>query len=172
MLRISLFGLCLASLSVLVSGCTESGANGASSKYLLAKEPADAKNIATIAESAKNNDEVVAVGRIGGSETPFVEGQAAFTIVDLSLVPCNEKDDDSCQTPWDYCCDTDKLKTHSVAVQMVDDQGKPVKVGAKELLKVKELQTLVIKGKVERAGDTVTILANSLFVRPDAPKKK
>ncbi len=41
-------------------------------------------------------------GRIGGSEKPFVDGLAAFTIVDLKVPYC--ADDEGCPTPWDYCC--------------------------------------------------------------------
>ena len=36
----------------------------------------------------------------------------ALAVVDNALKPCNEQDDDACETPWDYCCDTDLLPEH------------------------------------------------------------
>lgn len=71
-------------------------------KYLLAKEPTDAKGVKALRKDAKDGDEVIIVGRIGGSKTPFT-GRAAFTIVDTSFVPCNEKGDMDSETPWDFC---------------------------------------------------------------------
>ena len=53
-------------------------------------------------------DEVVLVGRIGGSEAPFVDGLAAFTIVDAKVPPCSAEE--GCETPWDYCCEQDAVK--------------------------------------------------------------
>ncbi len=172
MLRMSLMVAALVAVSLSLTGCTDSSASGATSKYLLKTEPAGAQDISKVVADAKDQEEVVVVGRIGGDVKPFVPGQAAFTVVDVSLVPCNEKEGDDCQTPWDYCCDTPKLATHSVAVKVVDSQGKPVKGEAKDVLNVKELQTLVIKGKVEKVGGQITILANSMYVRPEAPKKQ
>lgn len=73
------------------------------SKYLLSQEPKGANGVRDVRESAKDEDEVVVVGRIGGMEHPFVEGMAAFSIVDPAMKPCNEIGDDACPKPWDYC---------------------------------------------------------------------
>ena len=59
--------------------------------------------------SAKEGDEVTIVGRIGGDVKPWIDGQAAFMLVDSKLKPCNEQGDDGCATPWDYCCDLGEL---------------------------------------------------------------
>ena len=69
------------------------------SKYLLNSEPDDAMDVIKLREAANDGDDVVIVGRIGGSENPWVEGRAAFSIVDPSLKPC----EDGCPKPWDYC---------------------------------------------------------------------
>jgi hypothetical protein len=63
-------------------------------KYLAAEEPADAKGVIDLRKDAKEGDDVVIVGRIGGSKHPVVQGRAAFTIVDLSLKSCD--DDPNC----------------------------------------------------------------------------
>src|SRR5262245_35599836 len=94
----------------LLSGCSQSNppdakvtaADGA--KYLLAEEPAGARPVQELRQAAKDGDEVVIVGRIGGSKEPWIEGRAGFLIVDPSFTPCNEKAGEDCPTPWDYCC--------------------------------------------------------------------
>lgn len=134
--------------------------------YRLSSEPADAKGVKEIREAAQSDDEVTLVGRIGGDTSPWVDGQAAFLIVDPALKPCNEKDDDACEAPWDYCCDTDLLPSHRAMVKIVDKDGKTVATDARKLLGVKELQTVVVHGKAQRddAGN-LTILADGVFVK-------
>ena len=73
------------------------------SKYLLSQEPEGAVDVRQIRETSQDEDDVVVVGRIGGEEDPWVEGVAAFSIVDLSIKSCNEIGDDACPKPWDFC---------------------------------------------------------------------
>ena len=138
-----------------------------SSTYLLGAEPAEAKDVIAARTDTKNDEAVVVVGRIGGDMKPWIEGRAAFSIVDRSLVPCNEREGDDCPTPWDYCCDTDKFPEAKALVKVVDEAGKLVGTDARELLGVKELQTVVVKGKAQRdeAGN-LTVLADGVYVRP------
>jgi hypothetical protein len=58
------------------------------------------------------------------------------------------------------------LSIATVLVKVVDDSGKVVKTHARELLKVKELSTVVVTGKAERddAGN-FTVLATGVFVK-------
>ena len=72
------------------------------SKYLLNSEPDGGTGVIKVRAEAKDQDDVVIVGRIG-SENPWVEGRAAFTIVDASLKSCAEVGSDDCPTPWDFC---------------------------------------------------------------------
>ena len=136
--------------------------------YRLPAEPAGAKGVIDVRKDAKDGDDVVIVGRVGGSQKPFVEGRAAFTIVDPSLVPCNEKEGDTCATPWDFCCDTkEDLARATVMVRFVDAQGKTLAHDAKALLGVEPLQTVVVKGKAKRDSEgNLTIVATSVYVRP------
>jgi len=173
-------------LSCLVSGCSQSTAPApgtaatsapaasASStpsvdgtKYLLAKSPEASKDVIAAREAAKDGDEIVIEGRIGGDVDPWVDGRAAFTIVDRTLIPCNERPGDSCTSPWDYCCDTDRLPKSKALVKFVDEQGKTLSTDARQLLGLKELQTVVIQGKAKRddAGN-LTVLASGLYVKP------
>ncbi|MCA9145039.1 MAG: hypothetical protein KDB05_19725 [Planctomycetales bacterium] len=73
------------------------------SAFRLTSEPANARGVIQAREEASTDDDVVVVGRIGGSLTPWVEGRAAFSIVDVSLKSCAECGSDDCPNPWDYC---------------------------------------------------------------------
>jgi hypothetical protein len=151
------------------SGTSSPMSNGPTAQarqYLLLEEPAAAKSVSEAKESAQDGEEVTLVGRIGGSDHPFVSGRASFTIVDTSLVPCNEKEGDMCKTPWDYCCDSDRLPAATAVVKVVDDSGKTLAMDAKKELGMTELQTVVVTGKAKRddAGN-LTVLAPAVYVK-------
>jgi hypothetical protein len=133
------------------------------SAYRLSSEPAGITDVKAVRSAAKDGDDVVVVGRIGGDRNPWIEAVAAFTMVDLALKPC----EDGCDTPWDYCCDLAELPTSKVVVKIVDGQGRAVAVDTRKLLGVKEMQTVVVRGKAKRdeAGN-LTVLASGAFVRP------
>jgi hypothetical protein len=161
-----------------VVGCSQDRSQPAASKtksappsadvssYLLNSEPEGGQDVVQVRETAKNDDEIVIVGRIGGAESPWVDGRAAFSIVDPSLKSCSDIPGDNCPTPWDYCCETDKLPTSTALVKVIDEKDQLINVDARELLKVKELQTVVIRGKAQRdeAGN-LTVLAKKVYVR-------
>jgi hypothetical protein len=136
-------------------------------KYILSEEPKDAQPVLTTREKAKDKDDVVVVGRIGGRKNPWVKGAAAFSIVDPSLKACSERPGDTCPTPWDYCCEADLSKA-TLFVTVVDDKtGKTLKEDAREALKLHELDTVVVEGKAQRdKKGNLTIAASKLFVRP------
>ena len=135
------------------------------SKYLLSEEPDGASDVIKVREESQNGDDVVLVGRIGGSSSPWIEGRAVFSIVDGSLKACSDIPGDECPKPWDYCCETDKLPTSTALIKVVDEDGSLVKADAKGLLGVKELSTVIVKGKAQRddAGN-LTVLATGVFV--------
>jgi hypothetical protein len=165
--------LLLIVLLTIAAGCGTSsptpvaaGPSAAGAPYLLSSEPAEAKTVLDARADTKDADDIVLVGRIGGDTSPWVNGQAAFLVVDGSLKPCNEKDDDDCPTPWDYCCDGDTLPKSKAVVKVVDRSGKTVATDARELLGLQELQTVVVQGRAARdeAGN-LTVLADGIFVR-------
>jgi hypothetical protein len=132
--------------------------------YLLEEEPKDAADVIATRKESKDQQEIVVVGRIGGRVNPWVKGAAAFSIVDCSLTPCNEIEGDTCKTPWDYCCEPNLSKGTLLVIVTAKD-GKVVKKDARQLLGVKELDTVTLVGKVKRdkAGN-VSILASKLYV--------
>ena len=136
-------------------------------RYLLEKAPKKADDVAAVRKDAKDQQDVVVIGRVGGRKSPWVKGAAAFSIVDRSLKPCNELPGDTCPTPWDYCCEAD-LPKFTMLVQVQDADAKLIKKDARELLGLKELDTVYVQGKVKRdkAGN-VSILASKFFVADD-----
>ncbi len=136
------------------------------SQFILTEEPSEVATVIEAREKSEDGQDVVLVGRIGGSVNPWIKGRAAFSIVDQSLKACSDIPGDECKIPWDYCCETQKLPTSMAFVKFVDDDGRPLKADARELLSLKELQTVVVRGKAKRdeAGN-LTVLASGLFVR-------
>lgn len=166
------YSMALLGLSVASVGCgssqsttaTEGGATGDSAQYLAASEPADAVPVGEARQSSEDGQEVTLVGLIGGSTEPFVDGLAAFTIVDPKVPYCAA--DEGCPTPWDYCCTQDQVKDNIATIKVVDGSGSPVATDARELLAVKELSTVVVKGTANRDDQgNLTVSANQVFVK-------
>ena len=175
---ILLFGL-IVSVTLIAGGCGRLGKkknlggpvsiqiDGSDGGYLLAEEPQGAKGVLDVRQAAKDGDDVLVMGRVGGSKKPFLDGLAGFTIVDPSLKQCSERLGDNCDTPWDYCCeDPAELKRATILVKFVDDGGKTLREDARELLGLEPLQTVVVRGKAKRDADgNLTVLASALHVR-------
>jgi hypothetical protein len=160
-------GIVIATAAVWQAGCSSNTDAGASpnSEFVLREEPQDAVDVLDVRKDATNDEDVVVVGRIGGSTDPWTTGLAAFSIVDRSLTPCNEIEGDKCTTPWDYCCESELPKA-TVLVKFVDESGKVLKQDAREMLKLEELQTVVVRGKALRDDSgNVTIAATGVHVR-------
>jgi hypothetical protein len=160
---------CALSLTLVlgIAGCSQSASTGDSAQggadatYLLAEKPSDAVGVADARKDSA--DEVTIEGRIGGSTEPFIKGVAAFTIVDNALAPCGAAE--GCPTPWDYCCVTNQLKTNMAVIKIVDASGSPVSKDARELLGVKELSKVVVRGKAQRDDSgNLTVLATKLHL--------
>ncbi|MDA1106255.1 MAG: hypothetical protein O2855_06645 [Planctomycetota bacterium] len=109
-------------------------------------EPASVK---ATRDGATAGSHVTLVGKIGGSKKPFVEGRAAFTIIDLSLKSCDETMDDGCAKPWDYCCeDKTNLRNHSAMIEIHGADGKPLPLGAQGQDGLEPLKVIVVEGEV------------------------
>ena len=132
-------------------------------RYFLKEIPKGPAEVIAVRSNAKNQQDVFIVGRIGGKKNPWIRGVAAFPIVDRSLKSCDEKSH-NCPYPWDFCCSANLPKA-MVLVMFVDEKGAVLKKDARELLGVKELDTVVVQGKARRdkAGNVV-ILASKLHI--------
>ena len=165
-----ILGALLSALSLIVIGCAKeepvetAEATQPDPAYLAGSEPAGAVGVGDARSSAKDDEDVVLVGRIGGSRKPFVEGLAAFTIVDPKVPHCPAEE--GCPTPWDYCCAQDAVKDNIATIKIVDKAGNPVSKDARQLLGVKELNLVVIEGKAQRDEEgNLSILADQVFVK-------
>jgi hypothetical protein len=133
-------------------------------KFLLPAEPAGVKGVIDVRKQAKDGDEVVVAGRVGGASKPFTQGRANFLMVDPSLKPTAE-----CDCPWDFCEYPKKeLAAARLNVKFLGADGTTIKSGARELFGIKELSSVVVKGKVSRDDkDNVVVVASGIYVRRD-----
>lgn len=174
-ITLTMFASMLVAGSLLI-GCAEQTASQKdnaepqidASLFVLTAAPDSAQSVLTSRESAQDKDEIVIKGRIGGSSNPFVDGAAAFTIVDETLPYCGEGEEDcGCPTPWDYCCETSEvIARHSATIKFVDENNRPRRFDPKTVLGVKELSMIVVQGKAQRddAGN-LTVLAEKIFIQ-------
>lgn len=135
----------------------------------LAAAPKDPKDIKAAKTGLKVGDKVVIIGRIGGSEDPFVAGRAIFTLVDKSMKTCDEESSmPGCKTPWDYCCDPREVITaNSAVIQVVGPEGQPLKTGLNGVKGLKPQATVTVVGTVKQAeGQNVVVNATGLYVKP------
>lgn len=126
-LAIALAGLIAGIVVAVVVTTGNSGGSPSSTvsaSWMLASAPADAVHVASAKTSAQPGDTIALRGKIGGRLEPMSSGSPVFTIVDLAVKDCNQKMDDGCPTPWDYCCTPPEVLTvNSATVQLVDAQG-------------------------------------------------
>ncbi len=116
-----------------LAGCGESGTAPAtrgvssasgSALWLVADEPEGARPVAAVKADAKEGDEVVVRGVIGGRVTPLSADSPVFIIMDTSVPSCADMEEDHCATPWDYCCETTaSITANSATVQLVSADG-------------------------------------------------
>lgn len=156
--------LCLLGCSIESTTTISGGSTSANfdPKWIASEAPADALAVGEAREKAQDKQPIQMVGRIGGSPNPFVDGVAAFTLMDLSLPDCAGGD---CSD--EGCCTPEELKKNLATVKFVNGDGKPVAVDARELLNVDVKAKVAVEGTAKRdeAGNLV-VLANRLYLYP------
>ncbi len=156
-------------LSTLCLGCaqqaTETTVQNSVDQSLLAdQEPEHSLPVGEARQQVQDGDQVALLGHIGGSKEPFVDGLAAFTIVDPKVDYCQP--DEQCPTPWDYCCKQNEVQDNIAMVKIVDQNDAVVAGDAKGLLGVKELSLVVVQGTAQRDDEgNLTLLANKVFIK-------
>jgi hypothetical protein len=149
-------------------GCGQSAAEQpvsvvASSEFRLTIEPTGALEVLDAKDQAKDGEAVVVVGRLGGGVNPWVDGRAAFLIVDTRILPsCDEAG--LCTAD---CADCAKeMMAASTMVKFIDPDGNVLPVDARKLLGVKEQETVVVQGIAKRdQSGNVSIAAEGIFIR-------
>lgn len=133
-----------------------------------ARVTGEAKAIHVVRENAKPGDTIAVTGRIMGTESPFVDGRAAFVLGDTEiLTPCNERPDDACETPWDNCCDTKEDKHRGTAtIQIVDADGRVLKEPIEGVQGIQKLSRLTISGTVAAGSSPDALVINATAIDP------
>ncbi len=160
-----IFGTVCAVLTA--GGCGTSAATtsqvNVTGKFHLATEPAGALEVLDAKDDAKDGEPIVVVGRVGGGVKPWVDGRAAFLLVDTRILPSCEEGG-VCPAGCPDCAK--EMLAASTMVKFLGDDGKVLAVDARELLGVKEQQTVVIHGTASRDNTgNVSIAADGIFVR-------
>jgi hypothetical protein len=136
---------------------------------MVANAPEHPSDIAEVRKAAADGADVVIHGRVGGSERPFVEGRAAFQLVDLALPTCDKTGPmHDCKTPWDYCCDDKSdVAARSVTVQVVGASGQPLRASLAGVGGLKPMSEVSVKGTVRKSpdGKAMTVNATELYVK-------
>ncbi len=124
--------LCTVLIVVLPGGCSDSTTPtgsptaGTDTSWLLSVMPADAIPVSEAKRTAREGDEVVVRGRIGGRRDAMTPGYAIFVMMDPAIPHCKL---DACKTPWDYCCETiESITSNSATVQLVGGTGQPMAI--------------------------------------------
>ena len=165
---------------LVVTGCdrtqSKSGPSGATSDQRAAitlpaglfveQAPPGGRGVAELKADATATGEVVVEGRIGGRVQPFVEGVAVFLLADTGMKTCTELHPDSCKTPWDYCCEPrPSLAAKTATIQIVDADGKPLRLDLSGSQGLSPLTRLTVAGEIaSRAGGTLVINARKIYV--------
>ena len=159
----------------LIAGCAQEQSApqvnaAADNSYLVTVEPTGAQPVGEAREASNDEQEVTLEGRIGGSSKPFIDGLAAFTIVDPKVPYCSEEE--GCPTPWDYCCeDKTAVTAGSATVRIVGDDGEPLSASAQGAGGLAPARFLIVDGTVtDKNPDGVFVVdARRIWVggRPD-----
>jgi hypothetical protein len=157
---------CSGSVSPETTGKTATDVSINGDKYLLADEPDGAVGVIEARESAKDGEPIVVVGRIGGAANPWIEGRAAFTLLDASMAMVAEgADNEEGEICLDDCCAEERGKCTTL-VKVVDGNGKLVAADSRQLLGVSADDTVVVSGTASKdASGNFTVLAQGVFVR-------
>lgn len=143
---------------------TENSAGNPLDKLLLTTEPTPASSVVETKEKVKDGEEVIVHGRV----KDFVKGYAVLVIADTSMKACIDNTEETCPTPWDYCCNPkEKIQKSVATVQLTEDGTTPIKTeleGFKGLQRLSSYVTVKGKAKRDEAGN-LTIIASNIFIK-------
>ena len=126
---------------------------------VVSAKPEGAQSVNAVKAAAKEGDEVVMSGIIGGAEEPLAANRAIFTMIDPALTTCDEMSADMCKTPWDACCEPrEKIVAQSATVQVAGTDGQVLKSGLNNVSGIAPLKNVTIKGKVRSKADQVLVV--------------
>jgi len=132
----------------------------------VADEPAGAISVLEARKTPSPGTELTVTGRVAGVMEPFSKDYAMLVLADDTVMTCDRNPGDACETPWDACCVEPKVLAASrLSVQVTGTDGQPVGATLKGVKGLKELDQLIIKGKVApgSTGENLIIEATGIF---------
>ena len=135
-------------------------------KYTLQDEPDGAVGVIEARQTSKDGEPIVLVGRVGGATNPWIEGRAAFTMLDASKsVVAAGKEANGNEICMGDCCAQERAACTAL-VTVVDDNGQVLPVDSRQLLRIAENDMLLVRGKVKKdETGNFTVVADGVFVR-------
>ena len=114
-------------------------------------------------------DKVTVSGKVIGAPSVFVEGRASFVMGDPEpLISCDLREGDGCSAPWDVCCmDSKTIAANTLSVQVIDENGKVLKLGLKGQHGLKELAFLTVQGTVAPNSSAEAMIINAQAIQID-----
>jgi len=136
------------------------------SKYVLADEPDGAIGVIAARQTANDGEPIVVVGRIGGSANPWIEGRAAFMLLDASMVlVANGTENAAGEVCLDDCCAAERAESTAL-VKVVDANGKVLSADARQLLGVAADDMVVVRGKANKDNNgNFVVIADGVHIR-------
>ena len=162
--------IALVAVAALLAGCGEkketAGIKEAAKEFVATAPAGEPASISKARTQFKAGDNVLLQGLVMGTMHPFVEGRAVFVLGDEEvLTPCDERPDDGCPTPWDVCCDAPEAKAAGTAtIQILGEDGKPLKTGVKGMNGLKELSRVTVEGTVDDRSSPEAFIVNATAI--------
>ena len=130
---------------------------------VLTEEPDGVLDVIDMKQKVKNGDEVVVFGRA----RVFNKGLSQMVLTGTAVKHCAERPGDTCETPWDYCCEeSSDVNAHSISVEVHED-GRPLKESLEGFAGLKLLSDVVVKGRAEKDDSgNVRVVASAIYLRP------
>ena len=167
----------LATLAIALTGCGGDGSTttatsptpektAAAQALLLPEAPATPIPIGQARREASPGQEIVVVGKIGGTLDPIADRYASFVIADEDVYFCDEMPDDPCDTPWDACCeDPEKLAANRATVLFLDGSGLPHELDLEEAIQLSGLERVIVEGVVspDSTAENLVIHAKGMY---------
>lgn len=138
----------------------------------------DAAVVPAVSEPSEDG-RITLVGQIGGMPNPFADGMeqdfpwkagvASFFLVDPATAAGFEEhaseagDDHAADCP--FCAREAATKLPALAAVTFSEDGKHVRIDARELFGLEAGDLVVVRGMPSQVGDLLTIEADGLFVR-------
>lgn len=133
--------------------------------------PEETLSVIAARKSAKAGDTVSISGKVAGTMHPFTEGYATMVVSDTALRTCDLIPGDSCETPWDACCEEpEKMKASRMTVRIIDAEGMPVASELKGVNGLTELSPVVVTGKVADESTPENLIVDATMIHVEATK--